>query len=443
MILSRKSIILNNYVKFSSSIFVEKSLRFLRIFLIVILTIISLFLLGFGLRLYWVKEIWWVGFAAFWPLPFFWFYFLFGVFLKIQFVKHFEKKSLFIAQKYLKIFLISRLSFVLLYKLKDENLNKYYKKSLEFSKKYPSIVFYGSFAESMTFLKTRKINDIDFCSNSNIPLNLGINETIIIDENQILDPNIYRKFDPQTKAEGFSFKFIPKNYQTKVGELTLPKPVYQVANKIKQLIVISNNYHLSPNLATKFQNALIDLKDIALLPLPFTKSALFQAYFDSVLQSCDFIAVLERKSILKNILQPDFDTFLKYYNEKIEFDLIKPSDFNPYNETISYPLVDLIQEFEEHSRIKKLRLAFDNDFYKFFDSVIMINSAYNSKSPLLTFNSKDDFLTFKEKIGIEKLSLKELTENIEFIYDNDYSIDIRHIYYIFVAKKFKELTENE
>lgn len=328
-----------------------------------------------------------------------------------------------------------------MYKLRDENFKKYYKKANELAKIDPSIVFYGSFAESMTFLRSREINDLDFCSSSNLRYDLGIKKTTIIDDKQIIDPYVYKKNDESIKSEGFSFIFVPKKYQTTVENLTITSPVYQIANKISRLVLLPSIMNLSENYKIKFKNTIDDLKEISKFNLPFTKAKLSQCYFDSILQKSQYICVLNQDKILNNIQKIDLNLIIENFTENIELTLENP--FSNYGKPFKISALELIKEFENDAKIKNLRLAFDNDFHKFFNDIILPDPHYKSDSPLLEFSSKDKFNAFKEKLGISNLSLNYLSPNLVFSYKNDRSIDIRHIFAIFIAKKFKELEENE
>ncbi|WP_341513220.1 hypothetical protein [Mesomycoplasma ovipneumoniae] len=441
MNISRHSIILNNYVKFSNSYFIRKDQKGSQILILSIISVVFLIIFAIGAGLLWEKNIWWVGPAAFWPLPFVWVYFVLGLFLRKKFVDYFDNNSILKSIKFLKLFLISRLSFGLLYKLRDENFDKYYKKANELANVDPSIVFYGSFAESMTFLKSREINDIDFCSGSNLRYDLGIKKTTILDNKQIIDPYIYKKNDESTRSEGLSFIFVPKKYQTTVENLTITSPVYQIANKIHRLVFLPSMMNLSENYKIKFKNTIDDLEEISKFNLPFTKVKLSQCYFDAILQKSQYICVLNQDKILNNIQKIDLNLLIENFTENVELTL--ENSFSNYGKPFKITVLELIKEFENDAKIKNLRLAFDNDFYKFFNDIILPDPHYKSDSPLLEFSSKDEFNAFKEKLGISNLSLNYLSPNLVFSYKNDHSIDIRHIFAIFIAKKFKELEENE
>ncbi|WP_341495391.1 hypothetical protein [Mesomycoplasma ovipneumoniae] len=436
MKIARHSVILNNYIKFSNSFFIRKDQKGIQILALLIISVIFLIIFAIGAGLLWDKNIWWVGPAAFWPLPFVWVYFVLGLFLRKKFVDYFDNNSIAKSIKFLKLFLISRLSFGLLHKLKDENFDKYYKKANELAKINPLIVFCGPFAESMTFLKSVEISDVDFCTTSNLRFDLGIKKTTILDNKQIADP-----YDISIKSEEFSFIFVPKKYQTTVENLTITSPVYQIANKINKLVLLSNIKNLSQNYKIKFKNTIDDLKEISKFNLPFTKVKLSQCYFDAILQKSQYICVLNQDKILNNIQKIDLNLFIENFTENVELTLENP--FSNYGKPLKISVLELIKEFENDSKIKNLRLAFDNDFHKFFNDIILPDPHYKSDSPVLEFSSKDEFNAFKEKLGISNLSLNYLSPNLVFTYKNDHSIDIRHIFAIFIAKKFKELEENE
>ncbi|MDW2834382.1 hypothetical protein [Mesomycoplasma ovipneumoniae] len=436
MKITKHSVILNNYIKFSNSFYIRKGEKGLQILILLIISVIFLIIFAIGAGLLWDKNIWWVGPAAFWPLPFVWVYFLLGLFLRKKFVEYFDNNSIAKSIKFLKLFLISRLSFGLLHKLKDENFDKYYKKANELAKINPLIVFRGPFAESMTFLKSSEINDLDFCSSSNLRFDLGIKKTTILDDKQITDP-----YDISIKSEEFSFIFVPKKYQTTLENLTITSPVYQIANKINKFVLLSNIKNLSQNYEIEFKNTINDLKEISKFNLPFTKVKLSQCYFDAILQKSQYICVLNQDKILNNIQKIDLSLFIENFTENVELTLENP--FSNYGKPLKISVLELIKEFENDTKIKNLRLAFDNDFHKFFNDIILPDPHYKSDSPLLEFSSKDEFNIFKEKLGISNLSLNYLSPNLVFSYKNDHSIDIRHIFAIFIAKKFKELEENE
>ncbi|OWY73866.1 hypothetical protein B5M19_02295 [Mesomycoplasma hyopneumoniae] len=441
MNISKHSIILNNYVKFSNSYFIKKGQKEQQILTLSIISFVFLIIFFIGFGLLWEKNIWWLGPAVFWPLPFVWLYFVLGILLRKKFVEYFDNNSILKSIKFLKLFLISRLSFGLLYKLRDENFEKYYKKAKELAKIDPSIVFYGSFAESMTFLKSREINDLDFCSSSNLRYDLGIKKTTILDNKQIIDPYIYKKNDESTRSEGLSFIFVPRKYQTNVENLTITSSVYQIANKINRLVLLPSMMNLSENYKIKFKNTIDDLKEISKFNLPFTKAKLCQCYFDAILQKSQYICVLNQDKILNNIQKIDLNLFIENFTENVELTLENP--FTNYGKPFKISVLELIKEFENDTKIKNLRLAFDNDFHKFFNDIILPDPHYKSDLPLLEFSSKHEFNIFKEKLGISNLSLNCLSPNLVFSYKNDHSIDIRHIFAIFIAKKFKELEENE
>ncbi|WP_337903746.1 hypothetical protein [Mesomycoplasma ovipneumoniae] len=436
MKIARHSVILNNYIKFSNSYFIRKGEKGLQILILLIISVVFLIIFAIGAGLLWDKNIWWVGPAAFWPLPFVWIYFVLGLFLKKKFVDYFDNNSIAKSIKFLKLFLISRLSFGLLRKLKDENFDKYYKKANELAKINPLIVFYGPFAESMTFLKSVEINDVDFCTTSNLRFDLGAKKTKVLDNKQITDP-----YDISIKSEEFSFIFVPKKYQTTVENLTITSPVYQIANKINKFVLLSNIKNLSQNYEIEFKNTINDLKEISKFNLPFTKAKLSQCYFDSILQKSQYIFVLDQDKILNNIQKIDLNLLIENLTENIELTLENP--FSNYGKPFKISVLELIKELENDAKVKNLRLAFDNDFYKFFNDIILPDPHYKSDSPLLEFSSKDEFNIFKEKLGISNLSLNYLSPNLVFSYKNGHSIDIRHIFAIFIAKKFKELEENE
>ncbi|MFU0909487.1 hypothetical protein [Mesomycoplasma ovipneumoniae] len=436
MKIARHSVILNNYIKFSNSYFIRKGEKGLQILVLSIISVVFLIIFAIGAGLLWDKNIWWVGPAAFWPLPFVWVYFVLGLFLRKKFVDYFDNNSIAKSIKFLKLFLISRLSFGLLQKLKDENFDKYYKKANELAKINPLIVFCGTFAESMTFLKSDQINDVDFCSTSNLRFDLGIEKTKVLDNKQITDP-----YDISIKSEEFSFIFVPKKYQTTVENLTITSPVYQIANKISRLVLLPSIMNLSKNYEIKFRNTIDDLKEISKFNLPFTKVKLSQCYFDAILQKSQYIFVLDQDKILNNIQKIDLNLLIENFTENVELTLENP--FSNYGKPFKISVLELIKEFENDTKIKNLRLAFDNDFHKFFNDIILPDPHYKSDSPLLEFSSKDEFNIFKEKLGISSLSLNYLSPNLVFSYKNDRSIDIRHIFAIFIAKKFKELEENE
>ncbi|WNM14686.1 hypothetical protein [Mesomycoplasma ovipneumoniae] len=433
---------MNNYIKFSNSYFIRKDQKGQQILILLIISVVFLiiFAIGTGL-LWWDKNIWWVGPAAFWPLPFVWVYFLLGLFPRKKFVDYFDNNSILKSIKFLKLFLISRLSFGLLYKLRDENFDKYYKKANELAKIDPSIVFYGSFAESMTFLKSREINDIDFCSSSNLRYDLGIKKTTILDNKQIIDPYIYKKNDESTRSEDLVLFLYQENIKQLLKNLTITSPVYQIANKIHRLVFLPSIMNLSQNYEIEFKNTINDLKEISKFNLPFTKAKLSQCYFDAILQKSQYICVLNQDKILNNIQKIDLNLFIENFTENVELTLENP--FSNYGKPFKISALELIKEFENDTKIKNLRLAFDNDFHKFFNDIILPDPHYKSDSPLLEFSSKDEFNIFKEKLGISNLSLNYLSPNLVFSYKNDHSIDIRHIFAIFIAKKFKELEESE
>ncbi|MDW2910214.1 hypothetical protein R7W80_03400 [Mesomycoplasma ovipneumoniae] len=436
MKIARHSVVLNNYIKFSNSYFIRKGEKGLQILAFSIISVIFLIIFAIGAGLLWDKNIWWVGPAAFWPLPFVWVYFVLGLFLRKKFVDYFDNNSIAKSIKFLKLFLISRLSFGLLQKLKDENFDKYYKKANELAKINPLIVFCGPFAEIMTFLKSDQINDVDFCSSSNLRFDSGTKKTTILNNKQITDP-----YDISIKSEEFSFIFVPKKYQTTVENLTITSPVYQIANKINKLVLLSNIKNLSQNYEIEFKNTIDDLKEISKFNLPFTKAKLSQCYFDSILQKSQYICVLDQDKILNNIQKIDLNLLIENFTENIE--LILENPFSNYEKPFKISALELIKELENDTKIKNLRLAFDNDFHKFFNDIILPDPHYKSDSPVLEFSSKDEFNVFKEKLGISNLSLNYLSPNLVFSYKNDRSIDIRHIFAIFIAKKFKELEENE
>ncbi|MDW2926588.1 hypothetical protein R7X45_03205 [Mesomycoplasma ovipneumoniae] len=436
MKITRHSVILNNYIKFSNSFFIRKDQKGIQILALLIISVVFLIIFAIGAGLLWDKNIWWVGPAAFWPLPFVWVYFVLGLFLRKKFVDYFDNNSILKSIKFLKLFLISRLSFGLLNKLRDENFEKYYKKANELANIDPSIVFYGSFAESMTFLKSDQINDVDFCSSSNLRYDLGAKKTTILDNKQITDP-----YDISIKSEEFSFIFVPKKYQTTVENLTITSPVYQIANKINKLVLLSNIKNLDQNYEIKFKNTIDDLKEISKFNLPFTKVKLSQCYFDAILQKSQYICVLNQDKILNNIQKIDLNLLIENFTENIELTLENP--FSNYGKPFKISVLELIKELENDTKIKNLRLAFDNNFHKFFNDIILPDPHYKSDSPLLEFSSKDEFNAFKEKLEISNLSLNYLSPNLVFSYKNDRSIDIRHIFAIFIAEKFKELEENE
>ncbi|WP_258841520.1 hypothetical protein [Mesomycoplasma ovipneumoniae] len=288
----------------------------------------------------------------------------------------------------------------------------------------------------MTFLKSVEINDLDFCSSSNLRFDLGIKKTTILDDKQITDP-----YDISIKSEEFSFIFVPKKYQTTLENLTITSPVYQIANKINKFVLLSNIKNLSQNYEIEFKNTINDLKEISKFNLPFTKVKLSQCYFDAILQKSQYICVLNQDKILNNIQKIDLSLFIENFTENVELTLENP--FSNYGKPLKISVLELIKEFENDTKIKNLRLAFDNDFHKFFNDIILPDPHYKSDSPLLEFSSKDEFNIFKEKLGISNLSLNYLSPNLVFSYKNDHSIDIRHIFAIFIAKKFKELEENE
>ncbi|WP_337905155.1 hypothetical protein [Mesomycoplasma ovipneumoniae] len=436
MKIAKHSVILNNYIKFSNSFFIRKGQKGIQILALLIISVIFLIIFAIGAGLLWDKNIWWVGPAAFWPLPFVWVYFVLGLFLRKKFVDYFDNNSIAKSIKFLKLFLISRLSFGLLHKLKDENFDKYYKKANELAKINPLIVFCGPFAESMTFLKSGQINDVDFCSSSNLRYDLGTKKTKVLDNKQIADP-----YDISIKSEEFSFIFVPKKYQTTVENLTITSPVYQIANKINKLVLLSNIKNLSQNYEIEFKNTIDDLKEISKFNLPFTKVKLSQCYFDAILQKSQYICVLNQDKILNNIQKINLNLLIENFTENIELTLENP--FSNYGKPLKISVLELIKELENDTKIKNLRLAFDNDFYKFFNDIILPDPHYKYDSPLLEFSSKDEFNIFKEKLGISNLSLNYLSPNLVFSYKNGHSIDIRHIFAIFIAKKFKELEENE
>ncbi|WP_341515066.1 hypothetical protein [Mesomycoplasma ovipneumoniae] len=436
MKIAKHSVILNNYIKFSNSFFIRKGQKGIQILALLIISVIFLIIFAIGAGLLWDKNIWWVGPAAFWPLPFVWVYFVLGLFLRKKFVDYFDNNSIAKSIKFLKLFLISRLSFGLLHKLKDENFDKYYKKANELAKINPLIVFCGPFAESMTFLKSGQISNVDFCSSSNLRYDLGTKKTKVLDNKQIADP-----YDISIKSEEFSFIFVPKKYQTTVENLTITSPVYQIANKINKLVLLSNIKNLSQTYEIEFKNTIDDLKEISKFNLPFTKVKLSQCYFDAILQKSQYICVLNQDKILNNIQKIDLNLLIENFTENIELTLENP--FSNYGKPLKISVLELIKELENDTKIKNLRLAFDNDFYKFFNDIILPDPHYKYDSPLLEFSSKNEFDAFKEKLGISNLSLNYLSPNLVFSYKNDRSIDIRHIFAIFIAKKFKELEENE
>ncbi|WP_337895514.1 hypothetical protein [Mesomycoplasma ovipneumoniae] len=436
MKIAKHSVILNNYIKFSNSFFIRKGQKGIQILALLIISVIFLIIFAIGAGLLWDKNIWWVGPAAFWPLPFVWVYFVLGLFLRKKFVDYFDNNSIAKSIKFLKLFLISRLSFGLLHKLKDENFDKYYKKANELAKINPLIVFCGPFAESMTFLKSGQISNVDFCSSSNLRYDLGTKKTKVLDNKQIADP-----YDISIKSEEFSFIFVPKKYQTTVENLTITSPVYQIANKINKLVLLSNIKNLSQTYEIEFKNTMNDLKEISKFNLPFTKVKLSQCYFDAILQKSQYICVLNQDKILNNIQKIDLNLLIENFTENIELTLENP--FSNYGKPLKISVLELIKELENDTKIKNLRLAFDNDFYKFFNDIILPDPHYKYDSPLLEFSSKNEFDAFKEKLGISNLSLNYLSPNLVFSYKNDRSIDIRHIFAIFIAKKFKELEENE
>ncbi|WP_337898893.1 hypothetical protein [Mesomycoplasma ovipneumoniae] len=80
MKIARHSVILNNYIKFSNSFFIRKDQKGIQILALLIISVVFLIIFAIGAGLLWDKNIWWVGPAAFWPLPFVWVYFVLGLF---------------------------------------------------------------------------------------------------------------------------------------------------------------------------------------------------------------------------------------------------------------------------------------------------------------------------------------------------------------------------
>ncbi|MGZ9414275.1 MAG4530 family protein [Mycoplasma sp. 5370] len=365
----------------------------------------------------------WYTYLFFWIVFFIWTYLSIIVIFHILFIVYYQKNKFVTARKILSIIMFLKFNFKLFSEFKmDKETKNIFKVAKEISKNNQNALFLGSFASYLTFEFNRKINDLDFCSQSSKVLNLS-SLNLNNNENLVNTKLVAKGKYKNIKIDSLLFRFIPEEYLVKKYNFTIPNKEFQFASKLIQLY---KQLNLENKDETKIGNLLLDLKHLSLENWEFSFNSFKEVYKDVILHSSQFSLISNFNQMLKYNIDLKIGKISALKEEKIFFEI----NFKKIS------LYSLLENLETNFEVKTLRKSFDNEYDYIMKNYVIHNTTFSFENPIFFFKNEKEKEEFLEENQINKNFV--LLKNFSFKNPKN-SMDRRELYMRLIAKKYEKI----